>query len=72
MQSGLVGKEVHAVDAVLARGLLLAGTEERVKGLDQLHFTEARLLDHLEILCRLQSAGDSSGPEIDIVARVLR
>ena len=67
-----VGEEIHAVDAVLARGLLLARAEERVKYLDHLRVTEACLLNHLEILCSLQSAGNSSGPEIDIVARVFR
>ncbi len=70
--SALVGDEIHAVDAELARSLFLVRTEERVKGLYQPDFTEARLLDHLEILCNLQSAGNSSGPEVDIVARVLR
>lgn len=67
-----MGEEVHAVDAVLARGLLLVRTEERVELLDHLRFPEARLLDHLEILCNLQSAGNSSRPEVNIVARVLR
>jgi len=71
-QSTFVGEEVHAVDAVLARGLLLARTEEWVEFLDHFRVTEARLIDYLEILCNLQSAGNSSRPEVNIVARVLR
>jgi len=71
-QSAFVGEEIHAVDAILARGLLLVRAEERVELLDHLRVTEACLLDYLEILCNLQSAGNSSSPEIDIVARVLR
>ena len=67
----LVGDEVHAVDAELACGLFFGCTEERVKLLNYLHFAKSRLLDHLEILCNLQSAGNSSGPEVNIVTRIL-
>src|SRR3990172_979028 len=64
--SGLGGEDVDADDAVLPSGAFLRRPREAVKVLAHLHRAEPGRSQDLGKLCRRQSAGDSTRPEIDV------
>ena len=66
-----VCREINAAHAVLGRDPLLAGPLEALEGMGCTRIAESRLVDHIQHLCNLQSTGNSAGPKIDVVARVL-
>ena len=63
-------RQVHAPDAVAARRLLLRRRLEAIESLRDAHVGEARLRERRDKLCFQQSTGDSTGPEIDVLACV--
>ena len=65
-------REIHADDAVPARGPLFRSGLEAVEPIRDPHVGKSGLRERRDQLCFQQSAGDSTGPEIDILARVLR
>lgn len=64
--------DVHAGDAVLARDSLLARAQEGIEALAQLHIHETESAEEVEKLSLRESAGDSTGPEVDVLADGLR
>ena len=57
---------VHAPDPVLTRHALFRRTAERIEVLGNASGTEADSLQQRDELCLRQSAGDSTGPQIDV------
>ena len=66
---GLPCVHVHAHDAVLARRALFAGTPKTVEVFPDLNGRESGRLQNVWKLCRRQSTGDSTSPEVDVLAR---
>src|SRR5438132_10506672 len=66
--SSLPGENVDAGDAILARDALLARAAERVELLAHRHVTETGLREHRDELSLRESAGNSTRPEIDVLA----
>jgi hypothetical protein len=64
-------REIGAAHFVLARHLLLGRSRKAVKEMTCTCIAESGLLKRLDHLCNLQSAGNSSGPQIDVVACIL-
>ena len=72
IRSRLAGEDVDAHDLVLARQAFLAGAAKGVELLALLDFVEADGGQDLEELSQRESAGDSTGPEVDVPANGLR
>ena len=64
-------EHVHAVHSVLAGCLLFGGRAKAVKTRGDANLLQAYLREILNELCLRQSAGDSTGPQIDVAAGVL-
>ena len=70
--SGLVRKHVDAVDTEFACCLLFRCRAETVKPRRDVHVFEADPSQIVNELCLRQSAGDSTGPKIDIAEGIVR
>jgi hypothetical protein len=66
------GKYIHAVYAVSTRSPLLRGCAEAIKPAGEGDVLQPDLGQISEELCLRQSAGDSTCPQVDIAADVLR
>jgi hypothetical protein len=60
------------VHAKLARGLLLGCRAKTIEPGGDVHFLQANPPQIRNELCLRQSAGDSTGPQVDIAADILR
>ena len=67
----LARKHVYTVDAVFASCLLLRGCPEAIKTTGDPNLLQADLRQVFHELCLRQSAGDSTGPKVDVSAGVL-
>jgi hypothetical protein len=65
-------KDIHAVHSVLEGCLRLGRPPEAIKPRGYLHFLQANLRQISNQLCLRQSTADSTGPQIDAAAGVLR
>ena len=70
--NGLTCKHVHAVHAKLARRLLLGCRAKTIEPGGDVHVFQADPLQIRNELCLLQSAGDSTGPQVNVAADILR
>src|SRR5437773_10103212 len=66
------GEEVHGVNVEVSRDVFLRGSAEAVEPLDDPHVHEAGPGQPIGQLCLRQSAGDSAGPEVDVLAYLIR
>ena len=66
--SGFAGEHIDADDAVLPGQRLLAGAAERIEPLADGDVAEAGRSEGLEELSLRESAGDSTGPEVDVAS----
>ena len=64
-------KHIHPVNSVFARSSLFGGRPEAIKSCCNTHAFQTDLLQISNQLCLRQSAGDSTGPQIDTATRVL-
>ena len=71
LRSGSAREHIHAVHTELARRLLLRRRAKTVKPGCDVHVFQPDPLQIIDELCLRQSAGDSTGPEVDVAARVL-
>ena len=65
-------KHVDSVHSILTRRLLLRGRPKAIETRGDTDILKADLRQIVNELCLRQSAGDSTGPEIDIAAGILR
>jgi hypothetical protein len=65
-------KHVNSVHSIFTCGLLLRGGPKAIETRGDPNILKADLRKIVDELCLRQSAGDSTGPEIDIAAGVLR
>jgi hypothetical protein len=65
-------RQIHTDDAVPPCGLFFRCRLEAVEPIRDPHVGKARPRERRNQLCFQQSTGDSTGPEVDILARVLR
>ena len=61
--------DVDADDAVLQSRTLLGGSAEALESFANGHLLEASRGQDIDELCTRQSAGDSTRPEIDVLAK---
>jgi hypothetical protein len=61
-------EDVHAHDSVLAGNALLARAAERIEPLADLDAAKADLAEHRNELSLRESAGNSTRPEVDVLA----
>ena len=66
------GRQVGADDTIAPCGPLFRRAREAVKAVGDPQIDEARITKHRNQLCFQQSAGDSTRPQINVLARVLR
>jgi hypothetical protein len=66
----LASKNVCALNAELAGGLLFGGVAETIEVLGYSHGFQTRTGQRGHELCLRQSAGDSSGPQVDVAPNV--
>lgn len=71
-RSPLPRQQVDADDAVLASGSLLLCSAERVESVRDSRVGESGGLERVSDLCFQQSPCDSTGPQVDILPRILR
>ncbi len=67
-----ISDKIGSLDTVLARHRLLAGPEKSVEEVTRPGIPKTELFECLDHLCNLQSAGNSSRPQVDVIAHVLR
>jgi len=68
----LEGDEVCAGDAKLARHAFLRGSLEAVEEMAGSGISESESLHYFHHLCNLQSAGNSPGPQVNVISGILR
>jgi hypothetical protein len=68
----LAGVDIHASDAIFCRDSLLGGASKTIEALLYDDSFEAEVPEKRHKLCLRQSAGDSTGPQIDVAANRLR
>jgi len=66
------GEQIDPDDSVLASRVFLFCVSERIETVRDSHSREPSGLERPNNLCLQQSTGDSTGPEIDVLARVIR
>src|SRR5262245_24160527 len=66
------GRQVRTHDAILSGRGLLGRTLEALEASGDGDFREAGRSKYVDHLCFQQSAGDSTGPQVDIAEAVLR
>ena len=69
--NGLTRKHIHAMHAKLACCLLLGCRAKAIEPSGDVHVFQANPLQICNELCLRQSTGDSTGPQVDVPARVL-
>jgi hypothetical protein len=60
------GEQIHTADSVPAGGAFLGRSGETVESRDDVRSLEAGRRERRHELCFQQSAGNSTGPEIDV------
>jgi hypothetical protein len=72
LPSGVGGRQIDADHAVTARGAHLGRVRKAIVPVRDRDIAEAGRSEDVGNLCFQQSAGDSTGPEIDIAKCALR
>ena len=67
----LARKHIHAVHAELARRFLLGCRTKTIEPGGNVYVLETNMLQIANELCLRQSAGDSTGPQVDVAADIL-
>lgn len=63
---------IHTLHAEVSGGTLLRGPDEAVEIAGEAGVAETEISEKVDQLCRRQSAGDSTGPELDVGANLGR
>ena len=66
----LMRHKISAAHAVFARHSLLGRSQETIEKVASAGVPEPAFLQRFDHLCNLQSAGNSPGPEVNVVARL--